>query len=312
VRLQQEQNVVEPDRKSRTAAGSRVTATPHRSSSEVPGPPHVRSEAALRKARSIPCVDAPGGTSPAPAGRRLPVTPRSRRTRSVRHVGSAVDGEHLGQALLGLSRLLTTKRQPGDRLDRPSHVDGNCRHVRVDQPKQRNVWDLRTPTLCVRDRGAVGHSRASDSASGVRQDQPSARDSQARSDEASPPDPDTAFSASLGRGSVGHGRAIYIASQPSKLIPVSLFGASGRATDSAAGAAAAQEEKRQSIRSTVLGVGTLACLSCDAPVGIGADPVSLADQLTCPFCGRAGTVRDFLSLAPPTRPARVIVRVTVP
>jgi hypothetical protein len=92
---------------------------------------------------------------------------------------------------------------------------------------------------------------------------------------------------------------------------VSVFGGSGRAIDDSARAAAAHEEKRQTIRSTVLGVGTLACSRCDAPVGIGADALLLADQLTCPFCRRQGTVRDFLSLAPPTRPARVIVRIIV-
>lgn len=77
-------------------------------------------------------------------------------------------------------------------------------------------------------------------------------------------------------------------------------------------AAAVHEEKRQTIRSTLLGVGTLACSRCDAPVAIGDRPVSLTDTLACPFCGRQGPARDFLSLAPPTRPARVLVRMHIP
>jgi hypothetical protein len=39
--------------------------------------------------------------------------------------------------------------------------------------------------------------------------------------------------------------------------------------------------------------------------------MSVTNELTCPYCGRHGTVRDFLSLAPPTRPARVQVRVVL-
>jgi hypothetical protein len=34
-----------------------------------------------------------------------------------------------------------------------------------------------------------------------------------------------------------------------------------------------------------------------------------SDALGCPVCSHAGAVRDFLSLADPTRPARVDVRV---
>jgi hypothetical protein len=37
--------------------------------------------------------------------------------------------------------------------------------------------------------------------------------------------------------------------------------------------------------------------------------VSPADAIACPVCDRAGAVRDFLSLAAPSRPARVEVRV---
>ena len=58
----------------------------------------------------------------------------------------------------------------------------------------------------------------------------------------------------------------------------------------------------------MLGTGTLACPACDAPVAIdGARRPH--DALSCPYCGRAGALRDFLSLAVPTRPARVEVRV---
>ena len=37
--------------------------------------------------------------------------------------------------------------------------------------------------------------------------------------------------------------------------------------------------------------------------------LSTAEPLGCPLCGVSGVVREFLSLAPPTRPARVVVRV---
>jgi hypothetical protein len=57
-----------------------------------------------------------------------------------------------------------------------------------------------------------------------------------------------------------------------------------------------------------LGTGTLACPQCDAPVALGAGTTRPHHPLSCPFCGRAGAVRDFLSLAAPTRPARVEIR----
>src|SRR5262249_40219155 len=69
---------------------------------------------------------------------------------------------------------------------------------------------------------------------------------------------------------------------------------------------------RRPARSSRLATGTLACGRCDAPVAIGSDPLSLTDQLTCPFCHSRGPVRDFLSLASPTRPARVVVLVGPP
>ena len=58
-----------------------------------------------------------------------------------------------------------------------------------------------------------------------------------------------------------------------------------------------------------LGTGTLACPRCDAPVAPAAGGVSPADPLACPFCNHGGAVRDFLSLASPSRPARVALHV---
>jgi hypothetical protein len=60
-----------------------------------------------------------------------------------------------------------------------------------------------------------------------------------------------------------------------------------------------------------LGTGTLACPGCDAPVALGRDRKRPHEALSCPFCGRAGAVRDFLSLAAPTRPARVEIRLVL-
>jgi hypothetical protein len=76
-----------------------------------------------------------------------------------------------------------------------------------------------------------------------------------------------------------------------------LFG--GRATP--------REEIRRPSAATRVATGTLACPRCDAPVAL-AGPVAPADPLLCPFCAHDGAVRDFLSLAPPSRPARVAVR----
>jgi hypothetical protein len=69
-----------------------------------------------------------------------------------------------------------------------------------------------------------------------------------------------------------------------------------------------RHEKRRTANSSLLAIGTLACPDCDAPV---APPVPLApaDPLGCGFCRHSAAVRDFLSLAPPTRPTRVEVRV---
>jgi len=37
--------------------------------------------------------------------------------------------------------------------------------------------------------------------------------------------------------------------------------------------------------------------------------MSMPDPIACGFCRHAGAVRDFLSLAEPTRPTHVVVRV---
>jgi hypothetical protein len=71
-------------------------------------------------------------------------------------------------------------------------------------------------------------------------------------------------------------------------------------------------EERRAWRSGRLGTGTLACPACDAPVAPGPLPLAPADLLGCPFCHHTATVRDFLSLVPPSRPARVVVRVSLP
>jgi hypothetical protein len=77
------------------------------------------------------------------------------------------------------------------------------------------------------------------------------------------------------------------------------------------GQGTAQQELRIG-RTARLGTGTLACPRCDAPVAPPAGTSAPADPLACPFCGHAAALRDFLSLAPPARPARVDVRVVVP
>jgi hypothetical protein len=66
------------------------------------------------------------------------------------------------------------------------------------------------------------------------------------------------------------------------------------------------EERRT--RSQRVAAGTLACPLCDAPVALAGGGVTPASELGCPFCGHAAAARDFLSLAAPVRPARVVVR----
>ena len=75
------------------------------------------------------------------------------------------------------------------------------------------------------------------------------------------------------------------------------------------GGAGGMREERPASRSTWLGDGTLACPRCDAPVVPGRRVLSPAGPLDCGYCRHEGAVRDFLSLAPPTRPTRVAVHV---
>jgi hypothetical protein len=69
-------------------------------------------------------------------------------------------------------------------------------------------------------------------------------------------------------------------------------------------------QKRRSTRTDRLADATISCDRCDAPVAIGDARLRLTDTLTCPFCGRHSSVRDFLSLAVPTRPTHVVLRVS--
>jgi len=73
-------------------------------------------------------------------------------------------------------------------------------------------------------------------------------------------------------------------------------------------ARAGAHEDRDASHAWRLGAATLACPRCDAPVALGGRVVPLTEHLDCPFCRHAAPVRDFLSLATPTRPARVEVR----
>jgi hypothetical protein len=73
----------------------------------------------------------------------------------------------------------------------------------------------------------------------------------------------------------------------------------------------AGEHELRIARTRHLGVGTLACPECDAPVALGG-PVGPAVELGCPYCHHFAPARDFLSLEAPSRPARVVVTVTQP
>jgi hypothetical protein len=69
------------------------------------------------------------------------------------------------------------------------------------------------------------------------------------------------------------------------------------------------EERRSAGRARRLARGTLACPRCDAPVAPAAGATPLTDELDCPFCRHAAPARDFVSLAAPSRPARVDIMV---
>jgi hypothetical protein len=71
-------------------------------------------------------------------------------------------------------------------------------------------------------------------------------------------------------------------------------------------------EERRATRSGHVCAGTLACRHCDAPVAAGERGLTLTEELLCPFCEHRGPAREFLSLSSPTRPARVVIRVSLP
>lgn len=85
----------------------------------------------------------------------------------------------------------------------------------------------------------------------------------------------------------------------------------GGASDSSPRAEHVHQRKRRADRNGVIASGTIACPDCDAPVAIGAGEVPVTEALTCPFCARHAPVREFLSLAVPTRPTRVQVRLRI-
>ncbi len=74
----------------------------------------------------------------------------------------------------------------------------------------------------------------------------------------------------------------------------------------------AGEEERRLAHASRLGVGTLACPRCDAPVALTDGPLAPPDPLACSFCAHAGAVRDFLTLGEPSRHTHVEVRVVSP
>jgi hypothetical protein len=98
---------------------------------------------------------------------------------------------------------------------------------------------------------------------------------------------------------------------------VALFRGMDNGADPARGepitrGAGAHEEERRVTPSRRVATGTLACARCDAPIALTAGPVSPSDHLGCPFCSHLAPVREFLSLAAPSRPTRVEVRVVGP
>ena len=72
-----------------------------------------------------------------------------------------------------------------------------------------------------------------------------------------------------------------------------------------------EQRRRRAQREGVVATGTIACPRCDAPVAIGPGELALLHPLACPFCGHHEAARGFLSLALPTRPTRVEVRIRI-
>ena len=75
---------------------------------------------------------------------------------------------------------------------------------------------------------------------------------------------------------------------------------------------AGHHELRRTGTSWHLATGTLACPACDAPVALGEEVLAPSAVLGCPYCAHTGALREFLSLAAPTRPARVAVSLRLP
>ena len=67
--------------------------------------------------------------------------------------------------------------------------------------------------------------------------------------------------------------------------------------------------ERRRAASRHMATGTLACPACDAPVLPSPEAMAPADSIACGYCRHVAAVRDFLSLAQPTRPTRVAVLV---
>jgi hypothetical protein len=85
----------------------------------------------------------------------------------------------------------------------------------------------------------------------------------------------------------------------------------GGSTDRRVRAEQVEERKRRAQHEGVVASGTIACPRCDAPVAVGPGELPLLHPLTCPFCGHHRAAREFLSLAVPTRPTRVEVRIRI-
>jgi hypothetical protein len=72
---------------------------------------------------------------------------------------------------------------------------------------------------------------------------------------------------------------------------------------------AGRHERSQAVSWLHVATGTLACPACDAPLLPSPRGMSPRDLISCGFCQHVGAVGDSLSLAEPTRPTRVAVRV---
>jgi hypothetical protein len=73
-----------------------------------------------------------------------------------------------------------------------------------------------------------------------------------------------------------------------------------------------RRDRHQAESSWQMATGTLACPACDVPLLPATGGMSPADSLACGWCGHVARVRDCLSLAEPTRPTRVAVRLRLP